>query len=247
MKRLGWELKLGIFLILASVLLYLLHYAIFRDAHHIFVYGVAEIAFLPLEVLLVTLIIHRLLDEQKKHETMEKLNMVIGVFFSEVGTRLLGFFSDYDPELNKKKEYLRVNNNWSDKEFQSIKATLKCHEYKIDIDKVDVLELQTFLVSKRSFFLTLLENPTLLEHETFTDLLMAVFHLTEELEFRNDILHIPESDRVHIANDIARAYGILSCQWLDYLKHLKNNYPYLFSLAIRINPFDENASAIVRK
>jgi hypothetical protein len=31
-----------------------------------------------------------------------------------------------------------------------------------------------------------------------------------------------------------------------YMQHLKQNYPYLFSLAMRTNPFDANASAIVR-
>jgi hypothetical protein len=27
------------------------------------------------------------------------------------------------------------------------------------------------------------------------------------------------------------------------MKHLKNSYPYLFSLAVRTNPFDPNAKA----
>jgi hypothetical protein len=30
------------------------------------------------------------------------------------------------------------------------------------------------------------------------------------------------------------------------MKHLKANYPYLFSLAVRTNPFDTNASVITR-
>jgi len=30
-------------------------------------------------------------------------------------------------------------------------------------------------------------------------------------------------------------------EWLQYMEHLLNNYPYLFSLAIRINPFDPDA------
>ena len=45
-------------------------------------------------------------------------------------------------------------------------------------------ELKLFLISKRNFLLMLLENPNLLEHDAFTDLLRAVFHLTEELGFR---------------------------------------------------------------
>jgi len=30
------------------------------------------------------------------------------------------------------------------------------------------------------------------------------------------------------------------------MKHLKTNYPYLFSLAVRTNPFDTNASVEVK-
>lgn len=38
---------------------------------------------------------------------------------------------------------------------------------------------------------------------------------------------------------------LLALQWLDYLEHLKIQYPYLFSLAARKNPFDPDASPIV--
>jgi hypothetical protein len=30
------------------------------------------------------------------------------------------------------------------------------------------------------------------------------------------------------------------------MEHLKDNYPYLFSLAMRTNPFDQDASVIVK-
>jgi hypothetical protein len=33
--------------------------------------------------------------------------------------------------------------------------------------------------------------------------------------------------------------------WLEYMEHLKDNYPYLFSLAMRVNPFDKTASPVV--
>ena len=48
---------LGIALLLASVAVYFIHYLIFDDAHHIFIYMVGDIAFVFIEVLLVTLII----------------------------------------------------------------------------------------------------------------------------------------------------------------------------------------------
>lgn len=56
---------------------------------------------------------------------------------------------------------------------------------------------------------------------------------------------MPSNDLQHLAGDIKRAYIRLAGEWLDYMKYLKDNYPYLFSLAMRMNPFDQNASPIV--
>jgi hypothetical protein len=106
--------------------------------------------------------------------------------------------------------------------------------------------LKGFLVSKRDFLLRLLENPALLEHETFTELLRSVFHFSEELERREKVTGLPDSDYEHLAVDVNRAYTLLVQQWLDYVKYLKDNYPYLFSLAMRTNPFDQTASPFVR-
>jgi hypothetical protein len=96
-------------------------------------------------------------------------------------------------------------------------------------------------VNKRKFLLALLENPNLLEHETFTELLRAVFHLMDELDHREDLTQLPRADYLHLSSDTARAYGLLIQEWLKYMQHLMNNYPYLFSLALRMNPFDPEA------
>lgn len=116
----------------------------------------------------------------------------------------------------------------------------------IDIKKADLQYLRNYLVERRNFLLRLLENPNLLEHESFTELLRAVFHLTEELSSRKNLEKLPHTDQEHLAGDIERVYKKLVNEWFDYMQYLKNNYPYLFSLAMRTNPFDLNASAEVR-
>jgi len=246
MKRFGWQVFLGLSLVVLSILFYLLHYAIFRDPHHIFIYLIGDIAFVFIEVLMVTLIIHQLLNEREKRSRLEKLTMVIGAFFSEVGTNLLAFFSDFDPTLDNIRRELIVTNNWSEKEFSKISKRLKNYNYEIEAQKVNFKDLRNFLMEKKDFLLRLLENPNILEHEAFTDLLRAVFHLTEELVARNDFGKLPVSDFDHLAGDIKRAYILLVHEWLDYMKYLKNNYPYLFSLAMRTNPFDQKASLVVK-
>ena len=113
MKRLNWQLVLGLSLIRLSVFFYLIHYVIFRDAHHIFIYMVGDIAFVPIEVLMVTLIIHRLLTEREKRSMLKKLNMVIGAFFSEVGTHLLKSLYDFDANAESIRKDLIVGNKWT--------------------------------------------------------------------------------------------------------------------------------------
>jgi hypothetical protein len=82
MKRLSWEIQFGLSLILLSLVLYLFHYALFEDARHIILWTTTSVAFLPISVLFVTLIINRLLMRREKHLIMDKLNVLIGTFFS---------------------------------------------------------------------------------------------------------------------------------------------------------------------
>ncbi len=246
MKKYSWQISLGIILIIISAIVYLIHYAIFRDPHHIFIYLTGDIAFVFIEVLMVTLVIHSLLNMREKRERLEKLNMLIGVFFSEVGTRLLVLFSDSDPNLDKIKQNLIVTSDWSNKEFEHMNNQLRDYDYKINIDMINLKDLRDFFMRKSDFLVRLLENPNLFEHESFTEVLRAVFHIVEELEHRKNIKQLSKNDRNHIAGDIKRAYNLLVFEWLSYMKYLKDSYPYLFSLAIRLNPFDENATAEIK-
>jgi hypothetical protein len=243
--RISWQVLLGVALVVLSAAVYAIHFLVFRDPHHIFIYLVGDIAFVFIEVLLVTLVIHRLLGEREKRARIEKLNMVIGAFFSEVGTQLLGSVAGFVPAMDEITHDLMVKGDWSNQLFAAVRRRLGTCACDVEIDRVDLPKLREFLVGKRDFLLRLLENPNLLEHESFTELLQAVFHLTEELERRRKFEDLPGTDLAHIAGDIKRAYGHLVLQWLDYMRHLRDNYPYLFSLAVRTNPFDKTASPIV--
>lgn len=240
------QILLGLSLVILSALFYLFHYVVFRDAHHIFIYLVGDIAFVFIEVLLVTLIIHQLLSYREKRAMLKKMNMAIGSFYSEVGTGLLKIFSHFNLHSEKIREDFIVDSDWTDQQFVNVLTAFNNYDHKIDCRQGNLNELLDFLKSRRNFMINLLQNPNLLEHESFTNLLWAVFHLTEELENRADVGNLTDIDCEHIAGDIKRAYFLLISEWLDYMKHLRNNYPYLFSLAIRTNPFDPEASPEVK-
>jgi hypothetical protein len=247
MKNIKWQLLLGISLITFSAIFYLIHYALFRDAYHIFYRLIGDIAFVFIEVLLVTLIIHEVLAVREKKIILERLNMVIGSFFSVVGKDLLRFFSEFDPNAEKIRRDLIITNQWSAGEFLDMSRRLKKYDYVISIRRGDLGGLKKKLVKEREFMMRLLENQNLLEHDAFTGLLMSVFHLAEELESRPDLSNLTELDLRHIAGDMQRAYSLLISEWLNYMKHLRENYPYLFSFAMRTNPFDPNASPEIRE
>ena len=140
MNERRWLLTFGAGLILLSVALYALHFLIFHDIHHIGIYTLGDIAFLPLEVLLVTLVFHQVLESRDRRQRME---------------------------------------------------------------------------------------------------------INEELQRRPGFSGLPVTDMAHLAGDLERVYTLLIREWLDYMRYLQKNYPYLFSFAMRTNPFDEMASAIV--
>ena len=246
MKRFKWQITFGASLIALSAIVYFVQIEIFNRPRDTLFYLFQDFAFVPISVLVVTLIIDQLLRVREKRAILNKMNMVIGAFFSEVGTRLLKSFPDFDLHYDKIRGNLIVTNDWSEQEFSIVRKRLKNYDYKIESQKGDLEDLKSFLIKKRGFLLRLLENPNLLEHESFTDLLWAVFHLTEELACRVDVRQLPKTDYDHLSGDIKRAYILLISEWIAYMNHLKKDYPYLFSLAVRTNPFDPNAAPEVK-
>jgi len=241
MKILPWQGRVAVVALLFALVFNLVHYAVFRDSNYIAMWILASLGFLPISVYLVTIVINQLLGRREKQAMLKKLNMVIGSFFSEVGTELLRLISKGEPDNLTAKHHFLMSPEWSESDYRLAQAKLK--EWDSRIGKMDIAweTLRSFLMGKRNFLLHLLGNPNLLEHESFTDLLWAVFHLAEELGQRGSVSSLPESDYEHLLGDIHRVNVLLLSEWLSYMKHLQEDYPYLFSLAVRTNPFNPDA------
>jgi len=224
----------------ASVALYLLDYFVLGNSRDIASSFLGNLAFLPVYVIFITVIVEQIVEEQERQAIMSKLNMVIGVFFSEVGNRLLKELSPHVAACAELKHHLLVNGTWNDGEFAKALDYLSRTDFRVSCDGCGKNRLKGFLIERRSFLVGLLENQNMLEHEQFTDLLWAVFHLVEELEARSSFDDMPQSDIEHINGDIKRVFGYLSREWVIYMQHLKVDYPYLFSLAVRLNPMIDN-------
>lgn len=95
-----WRSRLAIGLLVVSTAIYLTRYLIFGQGDELLRYLLDDIAFLLVQALIVTLFLDRLLAEREREAMLHKLNMVIGAFFSEMGTRLMGDIASFDEEFD---------------------------------------------------------------------------------------------------------------------------------------------------
>jgi voltage-gated potassium channel len=174
-----------------------------------------------------------------------RLNMLVGVFFTEAGNQLLHTFTSYDPNIDSVRREFIVTDQWSEKAFMELHKRLANYKFTVAPTRFDLDKLYRYLHEKGDLLVRQLENADLVENETYAELLWAVVHLRDELAARPTFTKLPENDISHIANDVQRAYTLLVNQWLDYMLFLKNRYPFLFSLASRANPFVEKPTATI--
>lgn len=244
------QIEMVVALVIAAAVLYGIRWWFFPGPvlhNEMWRFLVGDIAFLFLQVLLVTLFLDGLLRAREREAMLQKLNMVIGAFYSEVGTGLMGAIASYDVGFDAIRSNVLIKHGWVDADYERAKKALREYDYHVTADSCDLYALKAMLTSEKSFLLGLLSNQNLLEHESFTELLWAVTHLTEELEARQSLDALPVTDAKHIAGDINRAYVLLVTQWLDYMRHLQTQYPYLFSLAVRTNPLNPDANVTVNQ
>lgn len=175
----------------------------------------------------------------------EKLKMIISEVYSEVGIRLISMMTPADPQIREMRPLLMVDASWDRKRFQSAALELQRHEFKIESCLLDLPELRVMLLTKSELFLRILESPSLSNEAPLADLVRALLHLKDELLYREDFDALPPHDLDHLGGDAARAYRMLTLLWLEYMEYTRDNYAYLFSLAVRVNPYKLNASAVV--
>jgi len=242
-KKDRWPVLLAATLVLVSTAIYFIQIVLFHRTEDTLFYLFQDLAFLPVNALLVVIILDRLLKWHERQSMLKKMNIVIGVFFSEMGIRMISMFLGFDKARQEMRKDLLISERWSDADYIHAVKNVKKIDLAVDARLGSLSEMHDFFVTQRAFVLALMENPNLLEHESFTDMLLAVSHLMEELSMRADLSRLSDKDLQHLSGDMKRAYMALISEWLSYMLHLKKEYPYLYSLAVRTNPFNPEARA----
>jgi len=236
-----WKTIPGIVLTFATVALYAIRWLAFPSPllhSELERFFIGDLAFMCLQILIVTGILETYLKRREKEVLREKLNMIIGAFFSETGFDLLKTIAEVDLNSGALVGKITPQVGWMKKDYEQAEATFRAYAPDIELDSSSLAYMKRFLVEQRSTILGLLANQALLEHEQFADLLWATNHISDELQARSSLDNLPEADLAHLELDTKRAYEILVLEWMEYLEHLSKRYPYLFVLASRRSPFD---------
>jgi len=195
---------------------------------------------------LVANVVEHISFHKERARRRQKTLMLVGIFFTQVGTSLLATCARADPGRQDLSRLLSGPTFADSPASAGIAAALASRSYHLDCRSLDLAALRDTLGQKIDVLTVLLQNPDLDEHSRFCDLLQALLHLWQELSHRVEFSCLPESDTAHLSGDLSRVYGLLVLEWTVYLAHLKRHYPYLYSLALRTNPFDERASVVIR-
>jgi hypothetical protein len=99
------------------------------------------------------------------------MNMVVGGFFSEMGTDLIRSIHDYFGKDEETHRHFLIDSQWTHSDFNNAKTFAGHLRMEAVLPNSDLEGLREFLKQKRSFILGLLQNPILLEHDKFSDLL----------------------------------------------------------------------------
>lgn len=218
-------------------MIYGIQYAVFHDTDDTVFYFLQDLAFVPIQVLMVTLIINRVMNIMEKYKKIKKINVIISAFFIEAGTSILKSMTGFCQNRNELQNVL--SEGVTKKNSNSLIREIKGRELEMYAEPERLQDLMTVLSKHGSYMLDMLGNDNLLEHDSFTDMLWAVFHVNDELQSRGEFKDFETSDIDHLSNDIRRAYSALVTEWIKYMGYLQEEYPFLHATAMRKNPFSE--------
>lgn len=229
--------QLILLLLCASALLYAIHYLIFRDLHHLAIFGLHELAFVPLEVILVTLGLDQLVEKTHREEARSKVSIIETLYFNESGGTMLRYLTSFDPDAARLRELLQVTEDWHSSDFRQAIRQLKSYPFLLDLDRIDFFGLHYHLSQRHEYYRSMLENPALTQSEAFTEMIMKVYLLWEELDGRTNLYQLPEKDRSYLAELLHEIYRELTEYWLDNVYNHSIHNRFRLHRAVESNPF----------
>lgn len=241
-KKINGSIVLSTGLLIISMIIYAIHYIIFGHAEDTISGIILSLGYVPLGMIYEILILDKILEAREKIKSTNKINMLMGSFYHEIGNRILNLIVEGDRSIKEVQVYTQVSLLWEADQFQTLSEVLTSYKCDLDIDNINLDEINNMLDLESKFLLSLITNPMLDEYEDFGNMIMSLLHLRDELQSRFYNKMLMDYEKIHIRNDICRVYRHLLLQWVDYMKHLKDVYPELYVKALINSPFDSRDS-----
>ena len=105
-------------MVIAIIIIYGSNILVLKDPEHVISYIWTHLGFIPVDILIVAFVLDEIISKKEKEAMMEKLDMIMSTFFSEVGNDLISQLSS----VNKHKadtSYLESIKSWDDKDYEN--------------------------------------------------------------------------------------------------------------------------------
>lgn len=234
-------------LILLVIMFYYIYYLIFGGIKSLMESLVMSIATIPLDILVTGFIANYIVEKKDREKKENEMNMIIGIFYNQVGTEVLNILVKSDSCVEEIRQAASIKKDWGDEQYQLLYEEFNKYEYCVDMNKINLKELKKVLIKNAEFFIDLILNPTIQDKELFTETIVAMIHLKDELNDRFIGDELDDYEKVHITIDLNMAYKALALRWIDYMYHLQKLYPQLFTKALVTSPFDNREKFVKDK
>ena len=117
-KHLSWKAKFSILMVVLIIVIYGSNYLVLGDAEHIISYVWTHLGFIPVDILLVAFLLDEIIERKEKEAMLEKLDMLMSTFFSEVGNNLIKQLSTVN-EHKANTENLKSIKTWDEEDFDN--------------------------------------------------------------------------------------------------------------------------------
>ena len=150
---------------------------------------------------------------------------------------MLRYLTSFDPNAETLSKILKISESWKSADFIAAKKRLKSYSFHLDVEKVDFFGLHYHLDERHAYYRNILENPALTQSNEFTELVMKIYLMWEELDCRTDLYALSSEDKSYLGELLTQIYEELVEYWLDNAyNHSIHNRPRLHRL-IATSPF----------
>lgn len=222
-----------------TVCFYAIYYLLLHNKDDIITSIMDNIISVPFNVLITGILFDYILNRKTRKIEEEKIDMVIGIFYTEVGNELLKMMTKADECIELVRSDLLATYDWEEENYENAIKILDQMDYCVDIDKIDISEMKLLLDKSTPLIIDLLSGNVLKNKIDFTEIVVSVFHLRCEFNERIIQDELEEYEKEHLIDDIEVAYKLLAKRWYQYIYILQKEHPQLFVKALINSPFDE--------